>query len=373
MRNAVDTAPSLRNLERPLLEPDDVLELVEKALLDLLRFAADAAQLAQRLPLLLGQIGGNHDADKDQLVAPTSGPQVRDATTVDADRLSILGAGRYVDLLGTVHRWDFDRVTQSGLCHAQGQLIDDVGAVPLQHRVGLDLDDDVQVTGGTPTRTDLAFTAEANLRATVDASRDADPNFLFAGTVAAAGASPAGFLDDLPLAVATRAGGDVDDLSENRLRRPPHLAGAAALRAGLRRCARFRARSLAGRAGLGPWDGELALDAEDRFFACPPQGESKVRAPPRSGPPASGCLAEEHVEDVVDAAEPRATEVKTGHALRAGVAQAVIALPLGLVAQDLVGLVDFLEAGFRLGIVGIAVGVKLERELAIGTLQLFGA
>src|SRR5437764_1154890 len=157
MRNAVDTAPSLRNLERSLLEPDDVLELVEKALLDLLWFAADAAQ-------------------------------------------------------------------------------------------------------------------------------DTDPYFLFAGAVAAAAAGPARFLDDLALAVATRAGGDIDDLSEDRLRRPPHLAGAAALRAGLRRRARFRARSLAGRAGFGPRDGELALDAEDRFFERQPQVESKVGAPPRTGP-----------------------------------------------------------------------------------------
>src|SRR5437762_5952070 len=180
MRNAVDTAPSLRNLERSLLEPDDVLGLVDRALLDLLRFAADAAQLAQRLPLLLGQTGRNHDSDKDQLVAATSGPHVRDATTVDADRLSILGPGRNVDVLGPVHRWDFHRVPQGGLSHAQGQLIDDVGTVSLQHGVGLDLDDDVEVTGGAPTRTDLAFTGEANLRATIDAAWDADPHFLFA-------------------------------------------------------------------------------------------------------------------------------------------------------------------------------------------------
>src|SRR5256885_8380205 len=62
---------------------------------------------------------------------------------------------------------------------------------------------------------------------------------------------------------------------------PPHLAGAAALRAGLRRRARFRARSLAGRARLGPRDGELALDAEDRFFEGQPQVESKVGTPDR--------------------------------------------------------------------------------------------
>src|SRR5438445_6263438 len=373
MRNAVDTAPSLRNRKRWLLEPDNVLELVEKALLDLLRFAVDAAQLAQRLLLLLGQVGGNHDSDKDQLVAAASGSHVRDATTVDSDGLSVLRPGRNVDLLGTVHGWDFHGVAQGGLCHAQGQFIDDVGTVSLQHRVRLHLDDDVQVTSGAPTRTDLAFTGKANLRATVDAARDADPHFLFAGAVTAATASPAGFLDDLALAVATRAGGDVDDLTEDRLRRPPHLAGAAALRAGLRRRARFGAGSLAGRAGLGSWNGQLALDAENRFFERQPQVESKVGAPPRTGPPASGgCLAEEHVEDIVDAAEPGATEVETGHALGAGMAKAVIALPLGLVAQDLVGLVDFLEAGLGLWTRRIAIRGELDGQLAIGALQLFG-
>src|SRR5467141_669018 len=177
MRNAVDTRPSVRNLKRSLLEPDDVLELVEKALLDLLRFAADAAQLAHRLLLLLGQVGGNHDPHKDQLITATPRAHVRDATTVDSDGLSILRPGRNVDPLGTVDRWDFHRVAQGGLCHAQGQLVDDVGAVSLQDGMGFDLDDDVQRAGGAPTWTDLAFTAKADLRATVDAARDADPDF----------------------------------------------------------------------------------------------------------------------------------------------------------------------------------------------------
>src|SRR4029077_12188038 len=42
----------------------------------------------------------------------------------------------------------------------------------------------------------------------------------------------AGMLDDPPLAVAARTGGDVDHLAEDRLHAPPHLAGPLALRAG---------------------------------------------------------------------------------------------------------------------------------------------
>src|SRR2546428_2193194 len=266
MRNAVDTRPSVRNLKRLLLEPDDVLELVEKALLDLLRFATDAAQLAQRLLLLLGEIGGNHDPHKDQLVTATPGTHMRDATTVDSDRLAILRPGRYVDVLGTIDRWDFHGVAQGGLRHAQGQLVDDVGTVAFQHRVRLDLDDDVEVTGGALAGTDLAFTGEADLRATVDPGRDVEPHFLLARTVAAGAARPAGVLAYPGLGIGTRAGRDIDDLSEDRLRRPPHLAGAPALRTGLRRCSAFGAGPLAGRAGPGPPDGALPLAPEGRFL-----------------------------------------------------------------------------------------------------------
>src|SRR3989442_8199024 len=212
MRNAVDTRPSVRNLKRLLLEPDDVLELVEKALLDLLRFAADAAQLAQRLLLLLGEIGGNHDPHKDQLVTATPGTHMRDATTVDSDRLAILRPGRNVDVLGTIDRWDFHGIAQCGLRHAQGQLVDDAGTVAFQHRGRLDLDDDVEVTSGAPAGTDLAFTGEADLRATVDPGRDVDPHSLLAGTVAAAGAGGAGVLHGLSLPPATPAGGGLSEL-----------------------------------------------------------------------------------------------------------------------------------------------------------------
>src|SRR2546421_268966 len=194
MRNAVDTAPSLRNLERPLLEADDVLELVEKALLDLLRFAADAAQLAHRLLLLLAQIGGNHDPHKNQLVTAAAAPHVRDAPTVDADRLPILRPRRYIDTLGTIHRRDFHRVAQGGLRHAQRQLVDDVGAVSFQHRVSLYLDHDVEVTGSAPTRADLAFAGEADLRAAVDTGPATDADVLFARTGTTAAARPAGVL-----------------------------------------------------------------------------------------------------------------------------------------------------------------------------------
>src|SRR4030081_2264591 len=157
MRNAVDTA-LVYGPRRLLLETDDVLELVEKALLDVLRLGAAAAQRAWRRLLFLGQIGGNHEPHKDQLIAAPSRAHVRDAAAVDADGLAVLRAGWDFDSLRTIHRRNFHGVAQGGLRHAQGQLVDDIGAVSLQHRVGFDLDDDVQVPRAAAARTHLAFT-----------------------------------------------------------------------------------------------------------------------------------------------------------------------------------------------------------------------
>src|SRR5438067_7040758 len=47
---------SLRKLGGALVETDDLLEPVEKSLLDVLWFAADAAQLTERLLLFIGQV-----------------------------------------------------------------------------------------------------------------------------------------------------------------------------------------------------------------------------------------------------------------------------------------------------------------------------
>ena len=51
-------------------------------------------------------------------------------------------------------------------------------------------------------------------------------------------------------------------------------------------------------------------------------------------------------------------------------AEAVVARALLGIGQDGVGLAALLEAFFRIRIVGIAVGMKLQRQLAVGALDL---
>ena len=54
-------------------------------------------------------------------------------------------------------------------------------------------------------------------------------------------------------------------------------------------------------------------------------------------------------------------------------AEAIVGAALLVVLQDVVGLVDFLEARLGLLVAGIAVGMELHRELAIRLLQVVRA
>src|SRR5207253_2979406 len=142
--------------------------------------------------------------------------------------------------------------------------------------------------------------------------------------------------------------------------------------AGLGRAPGLGPASRAGGAGLGPRYGQLPLRAEDRLLEADPQVEAQVLTALRSGARPAHPASEEGFEDVVHAREA-AAEVEAGHALSAGVPEGVVALPLAGVAQDFVGLVDLLEADLGLGVIGIAVGMVLEGELAVGALQLLTA
>jgi hypothetical protein len=79
--------------------------------------------------------------------------------------------------------------------------------------------------------------------------------------------------------------------------------------------------------------------------------------------------------DVAERAAARAAapaeRVAAGEAARpAGRAEAVVLLALGLVAEHVVGALDFLEAGLGLLVAGVAVGVVLPGQLAVGLLDI---
>ncbi len=59
-----------------------------------------------------------------------------------------------------------------------------------------------------------------------------------------------------------------------------------------------------------------------------------------------------------------------GGAAQAGVAELIVALAFVGVGEHLVGFGRFLELLFGLGVAGVAVGVILHRQLAVGAFDL---
>ena len=98
-----------------------------------------------------------------------------------------------------------------------------------------------------------------------------------------------------------------------------------------------------------------------------------------TGPRAAPALAEQVAEEAAaeDVAERRhdvfgVAEVVDPRPFEAGVAVAVVALPLRLVGEDLVRLGRLLEPLLGLGVARVLVGVVLQGQLPIGFLDLFG-
>ena len=180
-----------------------------------------------------------------------------------------------------------------------------------------------------------------------------------------------GLVDDLALAVAARAGGDVDHLAEHRGADVADLAAALALRAGHRRRAGLGAAAGARLAAPQRAELDLLLDAGDGLSEGQPQVVAQVRAGRRSAAAAGAAcaLAEEGIEDVAEALEAAERAVALRAATDPGVAEGVVGLATLRIGQDLVGLVDLLEPLVRPGL-RADVRMPLLGELAEGALDV---
>src|SRR5690606_24150795 len=178
--------------------------------------------------------------------------------------------------------------------------------------------------------------------------------------------------DHLALALAGGAGPrDGEEALGEALR-----AGAAADAAGLGPRPGFRSGALAGRADHRPRILHLQVRPEGRLLEADGAVDLQVGAPvahraaPRPGPE---DLAEDVAEDVGEAAE--GVEVEAAEAFPEGVArmpEAVVLRPLFRVREAGVRLGGLLELLLGLLVPGVSVGVVLQGELAVGTLDLLG-
>src|SRR5581483_1736356 len=218
---------------RRLVQADGVPELLEEALAHLLRPAGQPPDLPEQR-LLVGVEVLRHDhLDHHVLVAPTAAADVGHALAGQAEGLAVLGAGRDFDLDRALERGHLDPVADGRLDDVHVQLEDHVLLAPLELRVGLDPEDDVEVARRAAAHARLALGGEPDLGAGIDAGRDPDrqlPGLLHPALAAALGARA---LDHPPGARARGAGRRRHDRAEDRLLRAPHLARSAAGRAGV--------------------------------------------------------------------------------------------------------------------------------------------
>src|SRR5581483_10947780 len=159
-------------------------------------------------------------------------------------------------------------------------------------------------------------------------------------------------------------------------------AGASAPRTGRRPGPGSRAGAAAGRAGSGPLDADRNGRPAYRLVERQPDLGLEVRAP---GDPRAAPTSREHAEEIAEIPESgEVAEILEAHPAAARgpagepgpetggghLAHLVVLLALVLIADDVVGRRDLLEALLRGLVAGVRVGVVALRELSIRLLDL---
>ena len=239
-------------------------------------------------------------------------------------------------------------------------------------RVLRDVHDDEEIPGRPAGLAVLALPVQAQALAGRDAGRDLHGQPAFVLDPPLPVAFPARIRDDLALAAAVPAG--PGDGQEPLL--VAHLAPAPALRADLGGAAagaravaagaHLEARYLEHRLGAGGRVGELDLQVVAEV--CSAAGA------PGPAPLAEAAESEDVAQvaqDVAEVGEDRRVEaLRPARAVDAGMAELVVAAALAGVGQHRVGLGRLLEAFLGPGVARVPVGVILERQLAVGALDL---
>src|SRR5205085_12119097 len=263
-------------------------------------------------------------------------------------------------------------VAEGSLREADRQLEEDVAPFALEEAVGLDLEHNVEVAGGTALGAGLAFAGEADLLPAVDARRDLHGQLARLVHAALSMAFVAGRADDTALAVAAPTRCHGHELTEDALLDAPHIATTFALRTDGRLGVGLRAAPLADAARFEARDLKGLLSAEDSLLERDGQVIAQVGPALRAAPRAPPCRAAkegvELLEDVGEGAEAlEALEAAVALTVESGVAKLVVNAALLGVGEDFVGLADLFEAHLSVGRL-IDVGVVLARKLAEGAL-----
>jgi hypothetical protein len=247
-------------------------------------------------------------------------------------------------------------------------------AIALEDRVFPHVHFDVQIAGRPAISASLTLAAQADPISGINAGGDLDGQLAGATHPPLAEAGVAGVLDNG--AVPTAAGTGLLELEEALGN--PDLPGAAARITGGGRTALGSATTVAGLAlgQLGNFD--FRGVAEHGLIQIELQLEAQVRAAELlgAGIPTATSAAEDVPEYVAEniaesvATAESATTATAARGLDTRVSVLIVRRPLLGIGQNLTRFLGFLEAFFRIFVIGIAVGVKLHCKSAVGLLDL---
>ena len=279
-----------------------------------------------------------------------------------------LGSCRDVQRHIAVERRHGDITTKHQGRIGDWHLAPQVVALAVQKRMVLDVDHDVEVPRWTPAHPVFALAVEAQPLPGCDARRDLHREFAFLLDPTVPSARVTRALDDLAASSALPA--CAGDGEESLL--IADLAAPVALGACLGGRARLGSRPFAPIADLMPWELKRGL----RAGRCFRKRDLKVTAEvgPAHGVTPSVSACEEvakPTEDVAEVGEDRRVEVLSPRAAaQARVPEAVVSASFVSVSQHRVRLGGLFELVLGRFVTWVAVGVVLERQLAVCALDL---
>src|SRR2546425_3413463 len=331
-------------------------------------------QLLQQQALVTRKFARRNHSHVHVQIAFASSMRIRQSLTLqpnDGTRLGSLGNGNFLLAIETGYA---EVGAQRGLRNADGHCAVKVRATALKKRMFLHIQNDVEIAGRRSIGSGFALVGYANARLRIDArgnahfdcSRPLDP--------AAASAFRAFFANHLTGALALGAGARDGKKTLLIMQLSAPFAGLAGHHTG----AGFRPGSLASLAQLLSRQTNLGADARGRLLKRQlhviPQIGAALHALTAAAAGASENVLESKkvAEDILKFVEDRGVEARVGgNAGNAGMAVAIVCGTFLGIGEDAVGFRGFAKLRFgSVLLLRIAIGMPLERSLAVGGLDL---
>ncbi len=330
-----------------------------------------AFQFLQQFALPFVQFAGSLDAKFDEQIAFAMTVEHWHAFAADAHgRTRLHSLGNFQGVLA-FEGGDANLGSERSLAERNWNHAVQIGALAFKEGMLLDVQNHIKIARRSAESPSLAQTGEADAGAVFHSRGNFGFDRPLPQNPALAFALGAGIGDDAARALTGRAG---PGHAEKSLL-VAHLSAASAGAAGDRRFAGSSPRTAAVFTGLVTPDGNLRLLAEHGFLELQSDVLAQVGAALRPRAPAR--TSAEEIAEAKEVAENLTEVVKDAgidarrpsNSAYAGVSEAVVGGSLVGIRQNRVGFAALFELVFRVRIVGIAIRVKLQRQLAVGTLD----